>query len=62
MRGEEGIDFQWIVRNHRLCFELGKVKVHCDADTTLGDPYVNPTPKMWEYEERPKITGFRSDE
>lgn len=58
MRGEENVDFQFIVRQHRKCFELGKVIVHCDADTTLGSS-INPTPPMWEHEERPKISGWR---
>ena len=58
IRGEEGVDFQKIVREHRECFKSGDILVHCDADTDLASES-NPTPSMWEHEQRPKVVGFR---
>jgi hypothetical protein len=60
MRGEEGDDFQFIVRQHRECFKVNAIKVYCDADTLLGSTESERhTRPMWEYEERPKIVGFK---
>lgn len=52
MRGEEGADFQKIVREHKDCFGGGDIKVYPDytADANWYEQKYKP---MWEYEDRP---------
>lgn len=53
MRGEEPLDLQWWMRNHGDCFAEREIAIYRDCD------YYPKYPQAYEYEQRPKVVGFR---